>query len=415
MRPTLFRQEALDHQRPTLIGRELAVHPLSFPVLTGAAVVLALAVLLFGFLGEYTSKARVAGYLAPSTGLIKVYPLATGTLIEKHVSEGQEVRRGDTLFVLSTEQASKNTPQAQAAAIEQMRLRLAHAQREEEAQARIDEAEARTRQERLRSLELEISQLDAGIAVQKERVAGAQVAAQRYQDLFASRLVTRLDVEEARANQLEQQGRVYEQERVRTALRREFETLQQEVKSARFAAEKRLSELQRLTLSLTQEISESESRRIVVIAAPTDGTVTSIVGERGLTVTPQSSLLAILPKDAQLQARLLIPSRAIGSIAVGDRVSLRYHAFPHQRFGQFEGSITEIAKTMLAPSEFDGPIAPNEPAYRVTVSLADRQVPTVRGSVPLQAGMQLDADIWLEKRRLIAWLFEPLLGTVRRV
>lgn len=415
MRPTLFRQQALDHQRPVLIGRELGARPLSFPVLTGAAVILALAVILFGCFGQYTNKARVTGYLEPSTGLIKVYPSATGTLIEKKVTEGQRVRRGDTLFVLSTEQASEHAPQAQAAAIEQMRLRLLHARGEQQAQLKIDQADAETRRERLRSLALELSQIDAGITVQRARVEAAREAAERYEELFERRLITRLQVEDAHANQLEQQGHLHEQERMRIALRREYEVLQQESQAAKFAADKRLSEQQRLTLSLSQEITESESRRIVVIAAPADGTVTAIVAERGVTVTPQASLLAILPSDSQLQARLLVPSRAIGSIAVGDAVSVRYHAFPSQRFGKFDGAITEISKTLLAPAEFDGPIATKEPVYRVTVTLANRDVPTGRGSVPLQAGMQLDADIWLERRRLIEWLFEPLLNTARRV
>ncbi|MDY6945109.1 MAG: HlyD family efflux transporter periplasmic adaptor subunit [Pseudomonadota bacterium] len=415
MRPTLFRQQALDHQRPALIGRELGVRPLSFPLLTGAAVALALAVILFGCFGQYTNKARVAGYLAPSTGLIKVFPSTTGTLIEKHVTEGQQVRRGDTLFVLSTEQASERAPQAQAAAIEQMHQRLLHARGEQEAQLQIDRSDAQSRRERLRSLELELSQIDAGITVQRARMEAAKAAAERYEELFERRLITRLQLEDAHANHLDQQSHIHEQERTRIALRREYEGLRNESQAAQFAAAKRLSELQRLTLSLSQEITESESRRIVVIAAPADGTVTAIVAERGVTVTPQSSLLAILPRDAELQARLLVPSRAIGSIALGDQVSLRYHAFASQRYGRFKGAIAEISRTLLAPAEFDGPIATKEPVYRVTVTLENRDVPTGRGSVPLQAGMQLDADIWLERRRLIEWLFEPLLGVARRV
>ena len=33
----------------------------------------------------------------------------------------------------------------------------------------------------------------------------------------------------------------------------------------------------------------------------------------------------------------------------------------------------------------------------------------------LSAGMQLDADVLLERRRLIEWIFEPLLGLASRV
>src|SRR5689334_11266052 len=103
MRGSLFRQQALDHQRPTLIGNTLAAQPLSFRVMTALAVGLAALVVCFGCFGEYTQKARVSGYLAPTSAPIDVFAPEVGTLTEKHVIEGQQVRRGDTLFVLSAE------------------------------------------------------------------------------------------------------------------------------------------------------------------------------------------------------------------------------------------------------------------------------------------------------------------------
>jgi multidrug efflux pump subunit AcrA (membrane-fusion protein) len=77
-----------------------------------------------GGLGDETSpissRAHVSGYLAPSKGLIKIYAPEVGTLIEKHAREGQRMKRGDALFVLSTERSSRETPEAQAAAIAQL-------------------------------------------------------------------------------------------------------------------------------------------------------------------------------------------------------------------------------------------------------------------------------------------------------
>ncbi|MET0656883.1 MAG: HlyD family efflux transporter periplasmic adaptor subunit [Steroidobacteraceae bacterium] len=414
MRGTLFRQQALDHQRPALIGNALAVQPLSFKVLSVAAVGMATAVILFGCFGEYTRKARVSGYLAPSTGLIKVYAPTAGTLIEKHVTEGQQVRKGDTLFVLSTERASSTTPAAQATAIEQTRERLAHVRRERDAQVRIEAAEAGIRRGRVQSMIVELQQLEAGMAVQKQRAQSARSTASRYKEFFARQLVTSLQVEQTEADMLDQQGRLHELERSHTALQRELTTLQRELTAAELGATQRVSELDRQVLTLEQELTESESRRVLVITAPADGTVTAILSDRGLTANPQTPLLSILPRDAQLQARLLVPSRAIGSLAVGAVVRVRYQAFPYQRYGSFAGSITEISRTLLAPAELDGPVAANEPVYRVTVALERQNVTAGRASLPLQAGMQLDADVLLARRRLLAWVFEPLLGVTRK-
>ena len=59
--------------------------------------------------------------------------------------------------------------------------------------------------------------------------------------------------------------------------------------------------------------------------------------------------------------------------------------------------------------------ASSEPLYRITVSL-DRQTVAAYGQEQaLAAGMQLDADVLLERRTLIEWIFEPLLSLKSRV
>jgi membrane fusion protein len=37
------------------------------------------------------------------------------------------------------------------------------------------------------------------------------------------------------------------------------------------------------------------------------------------------------------------------------------------------------------------------------------------GSQPLVAGMRMQADVLLERRRLVEWLFEPVLGLTSRL
>src|SRR5467141_2622471 len=138
MRHALFRQEALDCHRETLLGDVVLVRPLSVSLLTGIAVVIALTVGGFACWGEYTRKAHVTGYLEPNKGLIKVYAPQAGTLIEKHVTEGQAVKQGDILFVVSSERSSRETPEAQAAAIAQLRRRRESLHEELAKQEHID-------------------------------------------------------------------------------------------------------------------------------------------------------------------------------------------------------------------------------------------------------------------------------------
>jgi membrane fusion protein len=99
-------------------------------------------------------------------------------------------------------------------------------------------------------------------------------------------------------------------------------------------------------------------------------------------------------------------------------VHLRVAAFPHQKFGHQPGQVLQVSSTPLQAGELAAlPLAskPNEPLYRVTVSLQQQHVMAYGREQPLAAGMQLEADVLLERRRLVEWLFAPVLGIAGRV
>jgi membrane fusion protein len=109
------------------------------------------------------------------------------------------------------------------------------------------------------------------------------------------------------------------------------------------------------------------------------------------------------------------PSRAIGFLQPGQRVLIRYQAYPYQKYGSYAGSVASISRSAISPTELSPQLAGltsiygvNEPLYRITVEL-DRQNANAYGKpVQLQPGMQLEADIMIESRRLIEWVFDPL-------
>ena len=60
-------------------------------------------------------------------------------------------------------------------------------------------------------------------------------------------------------------------------------------------------------------------------------------------------------------------------------------------------------------------VAVQEPVYRVEVQLESQQIRAFNNNVPLQSGMLLSADIVLEQRSLMVWLFEPILSLKGRL
>lgn len=415
MRSTLFRQEALDSHRDRQLGDVLLARPVALILLTAVSVLVAAGIALFGTFAEYTRKAHVSGYLVPTHGLFKVHAPQAGTLVERRVDEGRRVARGEALYVLSTERSSLEAPEAQAAAIRQLRERRSSLAHEIERQAALAHLTQQELLQRGRDIEAELEQLRAAVATQNERLASSRNTLERYQALERQQFVSEVHLVQQRDQVLEQQARLQALERSRTALQRDRASIDAALAALGPKAATERAAVERQISSLDQELTEYESRRTMVITAPADGVVTTILAEPGQSVTAAAPLLSIIPEGAALQAQLLVPSRAAGFLASGQPVALRYQAFPFQRFGSSRGVIKEISRTLIAPGETALPVALNEPAYRVTVALDQQSVRAYAKDFPLQAGMLLDADIALDRRRLVDWLFEPLIAVAGRV
>ena len=75
----------------------------------------------------------------------------------------------------------------------------------------------------------------------------------------------------------------------------------------------------------------------------------------------------------------------------------------------YQSFIQEIDGIDNGVPQFEG-----EPLYRIKAELASQSVSAYGRAQPLQAGMQVEADILLDRRRLIEWIFEPLLSLAGR-
>ncbi len=130
-------------------------------------------------------------------------------------------------------------------------------------------------------------------------------------------------------------------------------------------------------------------------------------------------MLTIVPSRERMQAELLAPSTSIGFLRSGQRVLLRYSAFPYQKFGEYGGTVTEISRAALQAEELKALVPTMSPAdqsrtfYRVTVAPERPDVTAYGRSEPLQASMQVDARVLLDRRPIYQWILEPLYSLHR--
>ncbi len=415
MPQTLFRPQAVIAQQEQALGTVLLVQPLSTRLLTLVALGIAACLIALAGWGEYTRKAHVKGFLAPTQGLIKVYPREGGTIVEKHVAEGQRVKKGQTLFVVAMPRPSGEAMEARATALARMQERRASLESEVRQQEHLARLETQTAQQRIRATETELAQLGAESLTQQRRVASAESSHTRYRALRAERIVSEEQVQEKLKDLLQEQAKLQALERNKIVLTREIESQRANIASAELRARTQRGATERSISTLAQEQSEFAPRRTFVVSAPEDGVATALLADRGHAAQPGQPLVSLLPANATLEAHLLVASQAIGFLTPGQTVYVRHEAFSYQRFGSHRGRVTEISRTLLLPGETALPVQLQEPAYRVTVTLDSQTVKAYGQDFPLKAGMLLDADVWLERRKLYEWLLDPLYSVIGRV
>lgn len=419
MTRSLYRPEALQARQGSWLGPVRLVRPLSLHALTLAVLAMAVGVAAFLVLAQYTRKATVDGVLAPDRGVIRLVPAEAATVIERRVAEGQAVQAGDTLFVLALER-----PRLLADAQAQVRRSLGERQRSLQDAARqqvgLTASQLAALDLRLRALEAEQSQVDTEVSLQQQRLVLAQQALARLESLRNDKFISDAQVLSKKEEVLGVQAQVQALERQRTALGRERARLDGERLNLPLLARSTQGSIERDLAALAREAAEQDSERRLIVRAPQDGLLSAVLAEPGQAVAPTSALASLVPRGAVLQAQLYAPSSAVGFVRPGQPVRLRLEAFPYQKFGPLEGRVVQVSRTPLAPGELAAqpgagasPTRPGEALFRITVALDDTA--GARWPQPLVAGMRLQADVLLERRRLVEWLFEPLFGLQHRL
>jgi membrane fusion protein len=411
----LFRREALAAHANTLYGETSIAQGPRIGWLVAAAVLAVASLMAFVSMGEYTRKEHVVGYLAPTSGLIKVYTPQAGTVVERRVTEGQAVKRGDLLLVISSDRSSAGTRDAQAAVLAQLTERRDSLRREQGKQQEIDSLSAAAVVRRIQGLDNEIAQARAQLGLQHSRVASAELTIKRYDGLVGAHFMSEAALQQKQEELLDQRGQLAILERSIAALGRDLDAARSELAASSLKRANTSAQIGRQVSEIDQQLTETDSKRTVALTAVADGVVTTILAEVGQAANPNSPLLSILPAGASLEAQLLVPTRAAGFIKPGQRVALRYQAFPYQRFGHHDGEVVRVGRSVIQPNEANLPLTLTEPVYQVSVKLPAQGVMAYGQTMNLQSGMGLDADVWIDRRRIIDWLLDPVLSVTGRV
>lgn len=417
MSRSLFREEVIRARRADWLG-EMHFHAPRFGwpfFFAGLATIFAILVALS--VGHYTRQERVSGSLRAKAGVLNISAPRPGLVTRVLVEEGELVRQGQPLIQISGEVDSVTLGDTHAHINEELqsqRDRLAHDLKGQDAiwSARRQELE---RQIALstRTVESVTSQLQ----IQKQRVEALASLHKKWLSFKDSGVVSKLQLLQSRDNLLQQRSVAQELERSRISAQQKRSELRGQLLRAPIEASSKKNELARQIAGVSEQISKNEAQRGIVLNAPRGGVVTTLLVHPGQQVLDTQQLLTLVPERTELMAELWIPTRAIGFVEVGSDVKLRYEAFPYQKFGIHRGMVAEVSRIGLIQenaSVGQNQPKPRETFYRVLVQLESQKINVYGRFEALRPGMQLQADIAVERRRLLEWVFEPLYGIVRQ-
>ncbi len=413
----LFRQEALEERRTQWLGTVLLEPRVSHRIAARVAVFSALAVIAILVFGNYTRKERISGWLVPDKGIVRVLAPGNGIVTDLAVKEGERVAKGRPLVTVSSEVRTETI-----GATGEEIVRKLSARRSTLLSQRADEERLAAQQSdelagRVVALADEAELLSGEISLQKRRIELARDSLSRAEHLRKRGIITKASLGSVEAEHIDQAAKLQSLERSLSQVRRDLSAARKEQSDLPYRTNIRLGDIDREVAAVEQTIAEAEARRQVVVAAPQDGIVTAIQTEPGGNVVPNVPMLSIVPEGSRLQAQLFSPSRAIGFLGKGSDVLLRYQPFPYQNFGFYKGKIASVSMTAMSPAELPQQLAglsefygANAPVYRITVDLERQDVTAYGRKIPLQAGMQLEADVLIESHSLLQWLLYPIFA-----
>ncbi|HZZ93900.1 MAG TPA: HlyD family efflux transporter periplasmic adaptor subunit [Usitatibacter sp.] len=412
----LFRQEAIDAQREKFLGEATIARPVPswvFTLLAAGTAILLIAVALWG---QYTRRERVEGYLALDSGAARVLVPEGGRVTNLGIHEGDEVKAGDVMARISYDKTIASGASSSEAVAAEMQNRRTILEKEKEQAQELGDQQVEQVRRRQRDLENELEQIDREMRLQQTRIVSATDQLTRYKGLAGEKnFVSEALVKQKGDEVTDQQIKLQSLRRQRSQVERDLASARLDEPTIRLRTRSQIEQLSRQVSEVKEGLAQVEAKRETVIRAPVSGVVTNIAVNLGQSVAADAPLATVLPKGSGLHAELLVPTRAIGFIKPGQQVVMRYDAFPYERFGQYRGVVSDIGRSVWASGDRVGPVAVKEPVYRVDVHLDRQAVSALGQDFALRPGMLVNADLLLEKRTILEWIFEPVLQLKGRV
>lgn len=429
--------DPLDFSPPLLRLQQAPPPPMGRTVLW-TLLTLLLALLAWALWGRLDIVAVADGKLVPQSYVKIVQPPEAGIVKEILVKEGEAVRAGQVLMRMDAvnDEADANSLEAE---LNRKRLALQRIDAELSGTSfRRDNVSALAREVEIQylanraALEAALAEERSRLVKAKHEVSAAEQVKQKlietlphyreqekaYEDLYRQGYVASLALSDKRRERIEKEQELRTQEQViesaRASMQQSEKKLAQIVSDYRRQLATERNDLQGQAEKLSQEVIKQTHRKALLeLKASQEGVVKDLATHTtGTVVQPGTVLLTLVPQEDVLAAEVWVSNEDIGFVRKGQRVKLKFAAFPFQKYGMLEGTVENVsadaAEDAMSGGAALGAMSGKPLRYRALVALKSMHLEGNGKRYPLTAGMQTNVEIRLGDRTVMEYLLSPV-------
>ncbi|MGY5810054.1 HlyD family type I secretion periplasmic adaptor subunit [Rhizobium sp. LEGMi198b] len=421
------------------------------------------AALAFGYFGQIDIFAIATGKIRPAGQVKVIQPLETGRIRSMNVANGSRVRASDVLVQLDATAAIADVDALSAslascrAEILRRNAAIVAAESEDihllpvvawpkDIPDVIRIREDRVLQDDLRNLRAEVQslqsqkmerlaeleKLQATTQAEAELIQTLQERVDMHNTLIASNTGTKATLIDALQSLQDEKATFASDHGQLNQIVASLDTIETEKAKTREAFisdnAQKLADAERQADDKTQQLVKAQATiEHMTLTSPIDGVVQALsVTTVGQVVTTGQQLMRIVPDNAPLEIEAYAENKDIGFLREGQEAIIKIESFPFTRYGTIKGTVNRVARDSIPSS--DAQISENDPTqlaksstsitpigqtqnlvYPVIVAPSRNSISADGQQVPLTPGMTVTVEIKTGKRRLLEYLFSPLV------
>lgn len=371
--------------------------------------IVTLSLLAFVFFVKIPKNEKVKGYLYPSNGLVTITSKYNGTIDFIINKNGGNVTVGNVLSVINSESWYENGGSVEDDLLEIAISKKKHLNDKLMKLDYLKNKKITTINEQSNRKKIEIAKVDDNIFLINKIIENISKNEIAYEKLQSKGYVSKEKIDSITNDLLKYRREIEDLNLLKIIKNNEILDNLRLVSEIEADFDVKYVDINTSILDIENSIKLIQSKSEKSIVSNVDGKVITLLKKKGEYIKSDEVIMTILPHYSVLEAKLLVPSKSIGLIKNGHDVKIKFDAFPFQRFGIHHGTVTDIGKSILLPTDINNnPVNMKESFYQVTVNLPHQSIFAYGEEYMLEPGMTFNAEVVLERITILDRVLDPI-------